>query len=488
MADEYLQVNNEVLVPGLSYGMKNVSSMITSRREVTVFAQPGSFQPPSGRLIKFHIADASSWWQLATTKLVFELENRNLAADGATAAAHPLELLGPPTVCIDTLRILSQGVIIENIESYARTVNTWEATLPKQTREQQGMQAVPMKDAYGAHTAGAEDDAEPSRKYLAPQEYLTLGPGEKRTVSCTLLSALMNSGYCWPLMHASCTVELLLQVNCPSVCADTFATVNGVAARDRSVFWGINLPRLCMSFNTLSSVGQAEFDSLIAGQGLVLFLNSHTTLQQSIASKDPRVQFFRSLANVTDIFCTLHREIDATHAIGGTEDNSDAKGRVLLPLNTAGLRDCIAGKLKECNYLWNPEQLVTDGLETAAAVAGQGEFSLQINWGAKQIPEIAASGGQLMSHLMMALGMEQAREGFSDFHSYNHNKFLMRFNLEVYTGTELDNAGLSSRAGESIQIVMKNAGTSANYATKLFVHLRSTTKCEIRTGSVRVLD
>ena len=135
MADEYLQVNNEVLVPGLSYGMKNVSSMITSRREVTVFAQSGSFQPPSGRLIKFHIADASSWWQLAATKLVFELENRNLAADGVTAAAYPLELLGPPTCTIDTLRILSQGVITENIESYARTVNTWETALPKQTRE-----------------------------------------------------------------------------------------------------------------------------------------------------------------------------------------------------------------------------------------------------------------------------------------------------------------------------------------------------------------
>jgi hypothetical protein len=35
---------------------------------------------------------------------------------------------------------------------------------------------------------------------------------------------------------------------------------------------------------------------------------------------------------------------------------------------------------------------------------------------------------------------------------------------------------------------MKNAGTATNYATKLFVHLRSTTKCEIRSGSVRVLD
>ncbi len=106
-----------------------------------------------------------------------------------------------------------------------------------------------------------------------------------------------------------------------------------------------------MSFNTLSSVGQAEFDSLISGQGLVLFLNSHTTLQQSIASRDPRIQFFRSLANVTDIFISLHREIDGTHPIGGAHDNGDAKGRTLLPLLNAGLQDCIAGKLKECNFL-----------------------------------------------------------------------------------------------------------------------------------------
>ena len=38
---------SEVLVPGLAWGMRNVASMITNRREVTVFSQPGEYQPES---------------------------------------------------------------------------------------------------------------------------------------------------------------------------------------------------------------------------------------------------------------------------------------------------------------------------------------------------------------------------------------------------------------------------------------------------------
>ena len=49
---------SEVLVPGLAWGMRNVASMITNRREVTVFAQPGEYQPESSRLIRLHIADS----------------------------------------------------------------------------------------------------------------------------------------------------------------------------------------------------------------------------------------------------------------------------------------------------------------------------------------------------------------------------------------------------------------------------------------------
>ena len=66
----------EVLVPGLQYGLQNQASMLTGRREVQIASQPGFYDPASSRLIRIHVADGSSWWQMGTTKLVFE--NRDL--------------------------------------------------------------------------------------------------------------------------------------------------------------------------------------------------------------------------------------------------------------------------------------------------------------------------------------------------------------------------------------------------------------------------
>ena len=78
----------EVLVEGLQYGLQNQASMITSRREVQVSAQPGFYDPASSRLIRIHVGDGSSWWQMGTTKLVFELHNID--------TVNPLELIVPP--------------------------------------------------------------------------------------------------------------------------------------------------------------------------------------------------------------------------------------------------------------------------------------------------------------------------------------------------------------------------------------------------------
>ena len=54
----------EVLIPALQYGLQNQASMITSRREVQVSAQPGFYDPTTSRLIRLHVADGSSWWQM----------------------------------------------------------------------------------------------------------------------------------------------------------------------------------------------------------------------------------------------------------------------------------------------------------------------------------------------------------------------------------------------------------------------------------------
>ena len=88
----------------------------------------------------------------------------------------------------------------------------------------------------------------------------------------------------------------------------------------------------------------------------------------------------------------------------------------------------------------------------------------------------------------MALGVESKREGFMNYNSWHHNKNVWGVNLEVYSGTDLDNAGLSTRAGESIQLHFENLGTTEYYPDKIYLTIRSTSKLELRTASARLLD
>ena len=124
----------EVLVPALQYGLQNQASMLTGRLEVQVSAQPGFYDPASSRLIRIHVADGSSWWQMGTTNLVFELHN--------IPTTEPLELIVPPLGLFDQFRLLSQGSVIETIESSSRAVCTYDSLLPLAARVTNGLETI----------------------------------------------------------------------------------------------------------------------------------------------------------------------------------------------------------------------------------------------------------------------------------------------------------------------------------------------------------
>ena len=97
-------------------------------------------------------------------------------------------------------------------------------------------------------------------------------------------------------------------------------------------------------------------------------------------------------------------------------------------------------------------------------------------------------GRQFIHYLSMALGLESRPEGFRNPYSWKHNKMVWGVNAEAYTGTDLDNAGLATRAGESLQVHFENLGLPGYHPDKIFMHIRSTSKLEIRTGSARILS
>ena len=95
-------------------------------------------------------------------------------------------------------------------------------------------------------------------------------------------------------------------------------------------------------------------------------ISSWTTLQQTCLSHQPRVQFFRSLANITDAFVTVSR------AYLNNEDGGAGAGAGVNAAKTA----YYGAELKEINYLADMiGQVTTDiapGLRAAAAGGGAG--------------------------------------------------------------------------------------------------------------------
>ena len=187
----------------MMYTLKNQASSITSRTEQTLFAQSHSFAPPNGRLIKFQMASAAEWCQLDTVKFVAELENLNQLEDG-TANADELQLLGPPSIIVQELRILVNGVVVEQIQDFNRTVMTLGALMPISTKIMNSMEAnVLMSDPHGQQdrvAANAGVPAEIQEKRIQCEKYEPLAPGEKRTISFSLApSGLFQSGYLFPL-------------------------------------------------------------------------------------------------------------------------------------------------------------------------------------------------------------------------------------------------------------------------------------------------
>ena len=128
----------EVLLPHLAWGLKNVASSITNSEQAVFYsAQAGKLQPASSRLLKITIADASRWANLATLKLCFTLQNES--------TDHPLELLTSPLGCMDSYRLMSQGTTLTDLTDYARLGTTLDCLQGQEARIFKAQGALPLR-------------------------------------------------------------------------------------------------------------------------------------------------------------------------------------------------------------------------------------------------------------------------------------------------------------------------------------------------------
>ena len=239
-------VQEEVLVPQLAWGLKNVSTMVESAEDVVVYSQPGTFKPSTSRLVKIHLADSSRWAALQTLKVCFEIKNES--------DSLPLELICPPLGVFDSYRLMSQGTVLTQIDFLARAITTLNATLDLPARELNGRESIGMKhglhfkkkpnadgryflvdeDGVRDRNGSADqppgmykinaDDPLPCISDLECERFMVIPPGQKRTVCVAPLCGVCNSGMFWPLPHCSLSFEFMLQASAADVCAgDTIA-------------------------------------------------------------------------------------------------------------------------------------------------------------------------------------------------------------------------------------------------------------------------
>ena len=63
---------------------------------------------------------------------------------------EPLEFLGPPQVIIQEARVLVNGVVVDTIQDFGRTVVTLNALTPTETKTLNAMDAMQMRDPLGS--------------------------------------------------------------------------------------------------------------------------------------------------------------------------------------------------------------------------------------------------------------------------------------------------------------------------------------------------
>ena len=101
------------LINGLSYKLDATASYIQERKSVTYFAMGGnSYAPNSGTKVIKLVLNSEGWLDPSTIKVQFDVQN---------LSNTPLRALSGGWSFIRRLRCLVGGVVVEDIDHYART-------------------------------------------------------------------------------------------------------------------------------------------------------------------------------------------------------------------------------------------------------------------------------------------------------------------------------------------------------------------------------
>jgi len=437
-----VQSSETTLLGSLNFTPGKAGPYVQDRKSVQIHPGSGNYFSPNGiRTLRWTLA-GSDWLVPETLRLGFTIRNED--------AARPLQPVSClPGTCFSRCRILSNGVLIEDMNLYNRQVNTFHSMLPP---ERQYMDA-----AEGFGVAG-------NTPLLSSVEWVPeqIPAGGERRVFMTLMSGLFSQHLWLPLPYLPITIELEL-ADFADPFAPNYQAPGAANAVQMSQLWSISDARVYCDMCQLDASLQSSYAShLASGKSLPLAFSSFVTQTQRSEGAAQTLVLARSFTRLKGIFATWFRANDAS-----------------------GLRN-------KTNYLYHHHG---PGAYNHAADS----VEVQMQLGAKKYPEYPMNSlAEFYYRLRLAVGAH-----FGDVpinilpQEFRSAKFMVAVDLEKAASGPAGGvsfSGISSRGGELLTIDYKGFGVPdadaavSTTPTQSFIHLNFDAICEIRIDGCSVSD
>ncbi len=292
--ESIVQASETTLLGSLNFTPGKTGPYVQDRKSVQIHPGSGNHFSPAGiRVIRFTLA-ASDWLVPETLRIGFTVRNNS-----AAAALQPVSCL--PGTIFSRVRILSNGVLLEDMNLCNRQINTFNGMLPP---ERQYMDAA---EGFGVN---GNNPLLSSIEWVPEQ----IPAGGERRVFMTLMSGLLNQHLWIPLPYLPLTIECEIgdasQAFAPLYRAPGVAAT--VAATAMSQDWVIFDARLYCDMCTLDASLQSSYASHLQNNSLPIAFSSFVTQTQRSEGAAQTLVLARSFTRLKGIFVTFFRANDPT--------------------------------------------------------------------------------------------------------------------------------------------------------------------------------
>ena len=446
-----LSASEDILIPPLSLGLDKGASYITNRRQATYFSSVPSASYTGVQTVKFNVASMTEFADPESLILSFDVVNDGAQPlTAATVGAHCL---------FERYQCRISATEVENIDHYARTVESFTRLIPSEKRMNDGAlgfgtqvtmtAAAPALDGNAA--AAAAYPVSPNLFQAQDHKAKPIGAnGRKRVFMKLPLSGVWtaNQKYIplWALGAGGC--EILLSLARPENA--TVHTLNGAAQSQQYHLEDIRCEVDLVSID--SELMERYSRNLQEGGSLMIHTKLWNVTQVFVQPNagDFEVTLSKALSRLATMFMNFAPEL--------TQDEQQA------------------GRMYANEFIMYPEAYET--LESFVTV------------GSKRYPEFAVKG--VTAHfwkLLSSLGVAKslAHTVNTDVESYCRNSFV--------TGTDFEkcplvaSSGINTQGGSEVRASFEGftdgAGSSPRRA---WVCLHSEAIVELRATGAHLLD